>query len=97
MNEADCILRAKELVQQQNNEFGIGTPRGNTIVELDLDEIFVIWFSYIHGNWTAILRTSRTENRIWEIAHIVNYSDDDPEYLTSVKSYLMTHHQNIPE
>lgn len=76
---------AKTLVQEQINVAGIGTRKGDPIVEIGLSEIYVVWFAYILGNWKAILSTSRPDGRIWEVTHSRQKME------TYVDSYLKTH------
>lgn len=86
---ADFPKRAKELVQHQINVSGIGTPRGDAIVEISIQEIYVVWFAYTLGNWKAILSTSRPDGRIWEVTH------KKERDVTFVDSYLKTHNVAI--
>jgi hypothetical protein len=81
----DFPTRAKLRVQHAYNENGIGTPRGETIEYLELNEIYVVWFAYTLGNWKAILSTSRPDGRIWEVTH------NSHKVETYVDSYLKTH------
>lgn len=85
----DFPTRAKLLVQEQINEFGIGTPRGEEPVRVRLDEIYVVWFAYVLGNWKAFISTSRPDGRVWEVTH------NKAKGQTYVDSYLKTH--NIME
>lgn len=60
----DFQLRAKRLVREEYNShrsFEQGT--------IDLDEIYVVWFTYTLGNWKAILSTSLPNGRIYEVTH----------------------------
>lgn len=94
----DFPTRAKHLVQKVYNENGIGTPRGETIDHLELNEIYVVWFAYTLGNWKAILSTSRPDGRIWEVTHKKkSITENDRGQIsvvpavTFVDSYLKTH------
>lgn len=81
----DFPFHAKLLVQVSINEHGIGTPRGQEIDPIDLDEIYVVWFAFVLGNWKAFVSTSRPDGRVWEITR----NKDKKE--TYVDSYLKTH------
>lgn len=81
----DFPLKARKLVQKQYNEHGIGTPRGELIVPIELDEIYVVWFTFVLGNWKAILSTSRPDGRIWEVTH------NKAKREAYIDSYLKTH------
>lgn len=81
----DFILRAKELVRHNYNALGIGTPRGHVIRPLEMNEIYVVWFAFVLGNWKALISTSRPDGRIWE----VSFNKANGE--SYVDSYLKTH------
>lgn len=82
----DFPMRAKQAVLH-----AYGTeidPRGDA---LRLDEIYVVWFAFVRGNWKAILSTSRPDGRIYEVSYKRdNDGSDGPESLV-VDSYLKTH------
>lgn len=85
----DFPMKAKLLVLQQHNEFGVGTPRGEKIVPLTLDEVYVIWFSFTLGNWKAFVSTSRPDGRVYEISY--KQGND----VAFVDSYLKTHNMEV--
>jgi hypothetical protein len=88
----DFPMRARMIVREQINVAGIGTRRGDSIVPISIDEIYVVWFAFVRGNWKAILSTSRPDGRIWEVSY-KRYDDRDPgepEALV-VDTYLKTH------
>ena len=87
---------AKRLVQEQINVVGIGTRRGDPIVEISISEIYVVWFAYTLGNWKAIISTSRPDGRIWEVTHKRESDGSDGPSVTYVDSYLKTHNIVIP-
>lgn len=87
----DYVNRAKMLVQEQINVSGIGTPRGYEINHIYLDEIYVVWFTFVMGNWKAVLSTSRPDGRIWEVTR--NRAREE----TYVDSYLKTHNVAVPD
>ena len=87
----DFPLKAKLCVLQAHNEFGIGTPRRKKIEPLDISEVYIVWFSFVRGNWKAMLSTSRPDGRIYEVSYKrENDGSDGPESLV-VDSYLKTH------
>lgn len=81
----DFQLTARLRVMEQYNLDGIGTPRGQAIDPLSLDEVYVVWFTYILGNWKAIVSTMRPDDRIYEVTH--NKAKDE----TYIDTYLKTH------
>lgn len=87
----DFPTRAKRLVQHCYNVNGIGTPRHDEIVPIDISEIYVVWFAYTLGNWKAILSTSRPDGRIWEVTHKKENDGSDGPAVTFVDSYIKTH------
>lgn len=87
----DFPLKAKLCVLHVHNVNGIGTPRGEKIDPLQLEEIYVVWFAFVRGNWKAILSTSRPNGRIYEVSY--KQSQDGaylPESLVC-DTYLKTH------
>lgn len=87
----DYPQRAKLCVLHAHNISGIGTRRGDRIVPLGLDEVYVVWFAFVRGNWKAILSTSRPDGRIYEVSYKrENDGSDGPESLV-LDSYLKTH------
>lgn len=93
----DFPSKAKLLVQHQINVSGIGTRRGEKIQEISLDEIYVVWFTYILGNWKAVLSTSRPDGRIWEVTHKRENDGSDGPACTYVDSYLKTHNVRLED
>lgn len=87
----DFILQAKELVRHNYNTLGIGTPRGRDIEPLEMNEIYVVWFAFVLGNWKALISTSRPDGRIWEVSH--NKAKGE----SYVDSYLKTHNTVVPD
>lgn len=89
----DPVMRARKLVQYQYNVQGIGTPRGQKIDRLELDEVMVVWFNYTLGNWKCILTTARDDDRIYE----VTYKREASQMF--IDTYLKTHNlaHNIKE
>lgn len=87
----DFPMKAKLCVLVNHNVHGIGTPRGQKIEPLSLDEVYVVWFAFVRGNWKAILSTSRPDGRIYEVSYKrENDGSDGPESLV-VDTYLKTH------
>jgi hypothetical protein len=88
---------AKRLVREQINVAGIGTPRGQKINPIGLNEIYVVWFAYILGNWKAILSTSRPDGRIWEVTHKAEHDGSDGPAVTFIDSYIKTHNIEVTQ
>jgi hypothetical protein len=76
---------AKLLVLEQINEAGIGTRRGEAIVPIDFNEIYIVWSSFILGNFKTFISTSRPDGRVWEVTR----NKEKREWY--VDSYLKTH------
>lgn len=81
----DPTVKARRLVQHQYNVHGIGTPRGQKVDRLLLEEIKVVWFNYTLGNWKALITTIRSDNRYYEVTH------NDLTKETYIDTYLKTH------
>jgi hypothetical protein len=91
----DFPMKAKLCVMKNYNDYGIGTPKGETINPLSLDEIYVVWFAFVRGNWKAILSTSRADGRVYEVSYKRgNDGSDGPESLV-VDTYIKTHNTVI--
>lgn len=87
----DFPMKAKLCVLHNYNEYRIGTRRGDKLVPLKLEEVYVVWFAFVRGNWKAILSTSRADGRIYEVSYKrENDGSDGPESLV-VDTYLKTH------
>lgn len=71
------------------NEDGIGTRRGEAIEHLTREEVYVVWFAYVLGQWKAILSTSRPDGRIYEVSR---RSTGETYVDTYVKTHNVTHH-----
>lgn len=94
--EIDFPNKAKHCVLWNYNVAGIGTPRGETIDELKLEEVYVVWFAFVRGNWKAILSTSRPDGRMYEVSYKrENDGTDGPESLV-VDTYVKTHNTVVP-
>lgn len=87
----DFPHKAKLLVQEKINISGIGTRRGDPIVPIELDEIYVVWFAFVLGNWKAFISTSRPDGRVWEVTH--NKAKGE----SYVDSYLKTHNFRVED
>lgn len=87
----DFPTRAKELVAEQINEAGIGARRGEPINKISMDEIYVVWFAFVLGNWKAFISTSRPDGRVWEVTR------NKVKGETYVDSYLKTHNIAVPD
>lgn len=91
----DFPMKAKLCVLHVHNVNGIGTRRGEKIEPLSLDEVYVVWFAFVRGNWKVILSTSRPDGRVYEVSYKrENDGSDGPESLI-VDSYLKTHNIDI--
>lgn len=78
----DFIARAKELVYEVANR---------EIVALRRDEIYVVWFAFVLGNWKALISTSIADGRIYEVSH------NKEKSMSYVDSYLKTHNILVPD
>jgi hypothetical protein len=87
----DFSRHARVLVMEQINIAGIGTRRGEPIDPISFDDIYVVWSSFILGNFKAFLSTSRPDGRVWEVTR----NKGKKEWY--VDSYLKTHNICIPE
>lgn len=64
---------------------------------LQYNEVYVIWFAYVLGNWKAILSTSRPDGRIYEVSYKrENDGSDGPERLFC-DVYVKTHNTDMTD
>lgn len=78
----DFVAKAKDVVFEVANR---------EIVALRRDEIYVVWFAFVRGNWKALISTSIADGRIYEVSYKrENDGSDGPESLV-VDSYVKTH------
>lgn len=81
----DFPTRAKQAVLRAHNDPLFFGPSREP---LHLDEIYVVWFAFVLGNWKAILSTSRPDGRIYEVS---SKRLEDGSNSVFVDSYLKTH------
>lgn len=93
--QIDFPMQARLLVMQQYNEMGIGTPRGQKIEPLELEDVYVVWFSYTLGNWKAMVSTTKPDDRYYEVTHKRDNDGSDGPAVTYVDTYLKTHNITI--
>lgn len=91
----DYPLKAKLCVLHNYNILGIGTPRGELIKPLSLDEVYVVWFAFVRGNWKAVLSTSRPDGRIYEVSYKAEHDGSDGPESLIIDTYLKTHNTEI--
>jgi hypothetical protein len=84
----DPVMTARKAVQHQYNTTGIGTRKQDEIQPLELQDVLVVHFTYILGNWKAVLTTTRPDNRIYEVTH---KKENDGREITYIDTYLKTH------
>lgn len=93
----DFPMRARLCVRHNYNVFRIGTRRGEIFEPLTLEEIYVVWFAFVRGNWKAILSTSRPDGRMYEVSYKrENDGSDGPESLVC-DVYLKTHNTDMSD
>lgn len=79
----DFITQAKNAVWEVANTHDIAHPTR--------DQIYVVWFAFVRGNWKALISTSIPDGRIYEVSYKrENDGSDGPEALV-VDSYIKTH------
>lgn len=82
----DFIQRAKDAVFEVANR---------EICAVRRDEIYVVWFAFVRGNWKAIISTSIPDGRIYEVSYKrENDGSDGPESLI-VDAYIKTHNIEV--
>lgn len=93
----DFPTKARRLVMEQYNTTGIGTPRGQTIQPLTMDDVYVVWFTYTLGNWKALVSTTKPDNRYYEVTHKRENDGSDGPAVTFIDTYLKTHNIAVPD
>lgn len=84
----DFIAKAKDAVFRVANR---------EICFVRRDELYVVWFAFVRGNWKALISTSIPDGRIYEVSYKKSIGDvDDPESLI-VDSYIKTHNIDATE
>lgn len=84
-----------DFVQQAKNAVFV-VANAHEIAELTPDQIYVVWFSFVRGNWKAMLSTSIPDGRIYEVSYKrENDGSDGPSSLI-VDSYIKTHNIEVP-
>jgi hypothetical protein len=59
----DPIMQARLIVLDRVNGY---LPEADF---KDLEDIYVVWFSYTLGNWKALVSTTNDDNRYYEVTH----------------------------
>lgn len=62
----DYPLQAKQFVIKETVRYNIDT---NTDEYLGLDEVYIVWFSYILGGWKALLSTVHPDGKYYEVTY----------------------------
>jgi hypothetical protein len=78
----DFITRAKEAVYIVANA---------QITELKREELYVVWFAFVRGNWKALISTSIPDGRIYEVSYKAEHDGSDGPASLIVDSYIKTH------
>lgn len=78
----DFVTQAKNLVFEAANR---------DVVALRRDEIYVVWFAFVRGNWKALISTSIADGRIYEVSHKRENDGSDGPESTVVDVYVKTH------
>lgn len=76
------VERAKDLVFEVAN---------HEITAVQKDEIYVVWFAFVLGNWKALISTSIPDGRIYEVTH--NKAKGE----SYVDSYIKTHNVRVTD
>lgn len=70
------VLRPTQALTLQDHArrivFNYITPRlekTDTHVTFEEDEVYVVWFSYILGNWKALISTTLPDGMYYEVTH----------------------------
>lgn len=74
-----------DFIQQAKNAVYV-VANGHDIADVSPEQIYVVWFAFVRGNWKALISTSIPDGRIYE----VSCKPDAPAKLI-VDSYIKTH------
>jgi len=76
----DFPQMARDLVQSQATSLG---------VNVRADEVYIVWFAFVLGNFKAICSTPETDGRIYEVTYSKRHS------VAYVDTYRKTHNIEI--
>lgn len=61
---------------------------------LTIEEVYVVWFAFVRGNWKAMLSTSKPNGRIYEVSYKDGHEVHGRKQII-VDSYLKTHNEIV--
>lgn len=76
----DILTTARKIVRDYYNARAEKTDN----FQLDLEEVYVVWFCFILGGWKALVSTSVVDGMYYEITHNVA---KDETYLDAYKKF----------
>ena len=76
---------AKQIVHDTAIE--LGAKKENA--EFSIKDVYVVWFAYTLGNWKALVSTSLSDGRYYEVTHRVNSG------MAFVDTYRKTHNKVV--
>ena len=60
-----------------------------------VDEVYVVWFAYILGNWKALCSTSLPDGRYYEVTFKRENDGSDGPACAYVDTYIKTHNVKV--
>lgn len=81
----DLPLIAKELVFDQARALGVRKEYPKFV----MDDVYVVWFTYVLGNWKALCSTSVPDGRYYEVTF------NKEKSVAYVDTYKKTHNVEV--
>ncbi len=63
----------------------------DTHVTLSPDEVYVVWFTYVLGNWKALVSTTLPDGMYYEVTH------NEPMQVTYIDAYKKFDNVAVPD
>lgn len=78
-----CILVAGHILETQE--------KTDPVIELEADDVYVVWFTYTLGNWKALVSTTLPDGKYYEVTH------DAGKKVTYIDTYVKVNNVAIPD
>lgn len=79
-----------DFIQQAKNAVWV-VANAHEIAEVQPEQIYVVWFAFVRGNWKALISTSIPDGRIYEVSYKRENDGSDGPASLIVDSYIKTH------
>jgi len=83
----DIPRLAREIVYDQAVSYGVKKE----LPDFSINDVYVVWFAYVLGNWKALCSTSVADGRYYEVTFKKEHDGSDGPAKGFVDTYRKTH------